>query len=306
MIPYIKYLYALFLQYNDDFDKIIEELKNYGLPSKESVLETAYDRFLNSLSDYSNNFVNCLFMEFSDSEFEKYAQILGVDSFFIDRMERPTVSEIAEDSLIRKHVECSLIASVEHGLIVEDVKSLYKKEITEEDIMMFRTIFFDTSEIVKTNNFVKYVEMLSPDERALKNKCRANGADYTRWALGVDIHMDAKKITKNLMTDAYFRYKETSTEKDIESFDKSIKLGALVTKLIDREVKLDGQTPPDDDSLQEAYGKQLSLFETADDNARDVSSLKEDDPVPKMDDEPMDGEQVELELGEEKDDKPKD
>jgi hypothetical protein len=271
-MPFVKYLYSLFLLHNDDFEKITVELKSHGYSVP---LEHAYKRFLSSISEYSSNFVKCLYMDFTDEEFDKIVQALGLTDFFMGRDVRPSVFNIVEDALIRKHVECSLLVGIGDETIIEDVKALYRKDLTAEDIIRFKIFFFDVKEISDTSSYLKYVDALPPDERQLKNKCRANGPDFTRWSLGVDIHLNAKNITKNMISDAYFRFKEASTDKNIESFDKAIKLGSLVTKLIDREIKLDNVKKHDDKDLREAFSEQLTLFDLKDDNPKDLKDLNE-------------------------------
>lgn len=275
MIPHARYLYCLFLVHNNDDEQIIPELNKYGLPSKKVVLELAYDSFLQKLESHSKSFSTCLTTLFDD-EFESCAKSADVFQYFTDRAIDRSCFKIVSDPLIKKHVECCLMTKVPNETIMADVMDVYRVDITEADIITFASLFFDINEISDTNSFIKYCDQLScPDEKNLKNKCRANGPQYTRWAIGAKVQLDAKQMAKEMISDAFFRYKEAQNSPGPDSFDKAIKLGNLVTKLIDRDVKLSsiGADSDAEKTAQEQFGEQLCLFELKDEETKSLSDL---------------------------------
>lgn len=278
MIPYLRYLHCLFLKNNDSREKIVPELSKYGLPTKESVLDLAYDRFLQKLESRSSNFSSCLSIDLYDEEMLECAKTLGISQYLDDSFRLKSDSyKIVRDPLVKKHVECCLLTRVPMETIVSDIMTVYRVDISIADIVTFNVLFFDESEVADTNNFVKYISTIdSVDEKNIKNKCRANGAEYSRWALGVPVNIDVKQMAKDMIADAYFRYKEAYTERAPDSVDKALKLGNLVTKLIDREVKLSATTSDEEkkeNTAKEAFGEQLCLFDFKDEKSPTVAEL---------------------------------
>ena len=169
MIPYIKYLFSLFLHLKDDDEAIRKNIISSNLPYNEGVIEIAYDRFINSLGDYSNNFVNCLYLNFSDEEFSKVLKQLNIINCFIYQVHSVN-TKISSDPLIKTHVECCLLNRIDHATIISDISKIYKTDITEGNIVDFSTIFFDIEEINSTNNWIEYVDTLSAEEKNFKIK----------------------------------------------------------------------------------------------------------------------------------------
>ena len=262
-MPYLKFLYILFLMYNKNTDKIIAELKKCNLPT--GCIEAGYESFLLAIQGASSNFLSCIYIDLEEEEFDKYASLLEVNRFCTKGLISPVVYRIACDELIKQHVECCLLTNVSIELIVEDVKKLYNKDLTHDDVISFKTLFFRDLE---TTDWVAYTNSLVQVERDFKNKCRAKGKDYTRWVLGCNVSLDIKNITSDLITDAYFRYKDKANRPDVDSFEQAVKLGGLLTKFIDRNQKISDKTP--DDSASDAL--QLCMF-TGEENK--PKSLKE-------------------------------
>lgn len=282
MIPYLRYLYCLFLLHDREEDVISSELSRYGLPCNKAILDLAYDRFLQKLESHSKVFSSCLIMDLYDDEFDACARTLDIFQYIDGDEISRKYFKIVSDSLIKKHVECCLLTRVPIDTIVSDVLDIYRVDISVEDVVSFASLFFDSNEITDTANFIKYVESLqSMDERTLKSKCRANGPEYTRWAVGAKVVVDAKTMTKDMMTDAYFRYKEAYSERSPAALDTALKLGNLVTKFIDRDVKLGTAkfTGPAGNEKDE-FGEQLCLFQFSDEPSKTVAELRNENNTP--------------------------
>lgn len=276
MIPYVRYLKSLHLIYKCNEEKVVKDLKKFGLPSDKKIFDSSLDQFLRTLGRYSKSLSSCLYIEFSENAFKEISVLLDVDKFFEGKKFKDTFP-IASDPLIKKHVECCILTKVEFDVIVEDVLKLYRTEISVDNIIEFKNLFFELKEISNTYDFTRYADLLPPEERALKNKCRANGPQYTRWALGADVELDSKKITKEMIADVYFRYKEKASDGTSDSFEKAMKLGSLATKLIDRELKINAITIPDNDDLGEKFGEQLCLFDQEDDDPKLAGDINKDE-----------------------------
>lgn len=274
MIPYERYLNCLHLIHKSDEKKIIEELKGLGLPSNQTLIDYSVDNFFRMIGKYSETLSSCLYVEFSDSSFKEILLMLELEIFFDEREIKKELFKIVSDPLIKKHVECCLITNVEFEKIVSDVSKLYRVDITIDDIISFRSLFFDISKISNTNNFVKYADNLPPEERVLKNKCRAGGPQYTRWALGADVDLDSKRITKDMLADVFFRYKEKASQPSKDSFDEAMKLGSLATKLVDRDMKMEEKFS---DGEIEDVAQQLCLFDMEDDDPKLAGDINKDE-----------------------------
>jgi hypothetical protein len=285
MVPYIRYIHTLRLKYPNSEDEVIAGLKRYGLPATRTVIDISYDRFLKGLDKLSPGLASCLFMELEDDTFKAYSRELDVDRFFDEgRSFCSNLLVIVSDPLIKKHVECSLITRVAPEVIVADVNEVYRTDITLDDLFVFEKCFFDTREIYDTNSFTKYADMLSDEEREIKCKCRANGPEYTRWAIGATVQLSTKKITDDMIADAYFRYRAAlSTAKDTEQLSNAIKLGNLVSKLIDKEVKLSDRAKENGDkdkTAKEDFGEQLCLFDEDFDKPVPLSEINKENQQP--------------------------
>ena len=274
MIPYIRYLHCLRLKYPNDEDSIIKELVRFGLPHGKMVMDISYDAFLAKLDKTFPGLSSCLFMELEEDTFKSYARELDVDRFFNETAFVANMFTIAGDPLIKKHVECSLISRIGPEVMIADINEIYHIEVTLDDILLFERCFFDTREIYDTNSFTKYADMLADDEKGLKCKCRAQGPEYTRWAIGASVKLDTTKMTNDMIADAYFRYRAAlSGAKSTEELGNAIRLGNLVSKLIDKEVKLKDKAPPTDKNAKEAFGEQLCLFNFEDEEKPTAQEL---------------------------------
>lgn len=274
MIPYIKYLFSLFLYLKDDDEAIRKNIISSNLPYNEKIIELSYDRFINSLGEYSNSFINCLYLDFTNEEFSKILKQLNIINCFIFQVHSVS-TKISSDPLIKTHVECCLLNRIKYEDIICDISKIYKVDINEHEIIDFSTIFFDINEINSTNSWMEYVDTLPVEEKNFKIKCKAGGADYTRWALGAKVDLDALEITKDMITDSYFKFREASIDKSMNSVDSAIKWGGLATKLIDRAMKLEllNSSEPDDESIREALGRQLCMFDLKKEKPKMIGEL---------------------------------
>lgn len=264
MIPYRKYLYTLFLAYGNK--NIEKDLQKYYLPTFH--IDIAYNDFLNKIQA---DFSTCLYMEFSDEQFNNYAKQLDIEFCFVFRhLKLP--GRIVDDPLLKRHVECCLIHNIDYDIIISDIKQIYHIDIIINEIIIFKSLFFNLDEISNSNSWARYIETLPIEEQNFKAKCRANGINYTRWALGCQISLNAMDITKEMLVEGFFKYKESAKSKNQIDIENAMKWGGLVTKLIDRQIKLEDKKPSDDalDNLE-----QLCLFENKEDDPRMAGELKD-------------------------------
>lgn len=250
-LPYIKYLETLIagrLEVSAVHDKLLDVGLNLQLPAVQHVYDVLSAQKPSYFKDKSTPVeVDWLVDLGIDKMFgfmfktEVPAGVLGIKGAF----------NVMDDSLMYKLITSLALAKITNEDIELIVNGKYNISYVAEDIQEFLHYFFNVQDW-DISDKKEYVETIS--EKALKSAYKfalKGDKDHLVWKLGAAPSKSFDSMLRDMMTDAYYNFKEKSR------LDPEVaqRWGTLAIRLTDRLEKLEKDTEEKKNLFEEVMFK---------------------------------------------------
>lgn len=139
------------------------------------------------------------------NEMQRIAAEMGVKG---NPFDYSMVRLIFENILLRRTVEVYLTTRMRLEEICELVNHRFRLKLVVADIELYKYWIYNLDDMLP-DEIESYFEDLSSEEQDYKRMAYSDKEDYIRWKMQNDCNIDKEMAVRNIMTDAFFNFKET-------------------------------------------------------------------------------------------------
>lgn len=262
-IPHIKFIEALVVS-KLPVDKIVERLEEYGLETVEEALPIIIDTIRKAKPEYFDGKnpepVDPDFLQEELNVMEGYIFITGKR---IRRKHHPIdgAVRLLTDPLMFRLVSSVALAGMSEVEIELISNGKYNMEYGPEDIKHFLHYFFNVEGWTRKQK-QDYIRTISePQLTYFYNLALKGDKEFLMWKLGMAPQKDYAEMLSDMVTDAYYNFKEQSRVKP----EIAQKWGTLATRLIDKEAGIKKEEERSMNSLLEEVEFKVKIYSRPED-----------------------------------------
>ncbi len=238
-IPFLKYIQALILS-REPYESVVSKIGRLSVPLSKDITEQAVLDIYSSVAKSAGTYLTAMH-ELPDVEMlRRYKVVKFVAKHFSLEIEEGFAGLEGANNIIHDKEMYLIVTSLALAKVTDEdieliVNGKYNIHYTKDDIKEFLNYYFNVSNwsIQEKKQYLNYIT----DPKLLKAyKLAIEGdKDYLLWKLGIAPEKSFDSMLHDMMTDAYYFFKEKAQDAP----EEAQKWGSLALKITDKIEQLE-------------------------------------------------------------------